>query len=85
MTPVYQSIIYQLFAYREVPKELIGFSAFELLYGRAVRGPMCILRELQKQNIEETDVKNSYQYVIEQREKLEGTLEPAYSELRKAQ
>ena len=35
-----------LFAYREVPQEFTGFSPFELLYGRAVRGPMTILKEL---------------------------------------
>ena len=35
-----------LFAYREVPQESLGFSPFELLYGRTVRGPMRILREL---------------------------------------
>ena len=35
-----------LFAIREVPQESLGFSPFELLYGRSVRGPMAILREL---------------------------------------
>ncbi|KAK7089611.1 hypothetical protein V1264_025097 [Littorina saxatilis] len=35
-----------LFAYREVPQESTGFSPFELLYGRTVRGPMAILRDL---------------------------------------
>jgi len=35
-----------LFAYREVPQESLGFSPFELLYGRTVRGPMSILKEL---------------------------------------
>ncbi|KAK3701802.1 hypothetical protein QZH41_005161 [Actinostola sp. cb2023] len=30
---------YMLFAYREVPQESTGFSPFELLYGRRVRGP----------------------------------------------
>ncbi|XP_076449992.1 uncharacterized protein LOC143286334 [Babylonia areolata] len=34
-----------LFAYREVPQESTGYSPFELLYGRTVRGPMQILRE----------------------------------------
>jgi len=35
-----------LFAYREVKQDSTGFSPFELLYGRTVRGPMAILREL---------------------------------------
>ena len=35
-----------LFAYREIPQESTGYSPFELLYGRTVRGPMAILREL---------------------------------------
>ena len=33
-----------LFAYREAPQSSTGFSPFELLYGRSVRGPMEILR-----------------------------------------
>ena len=35
-----------LFAYREAPQHSLQFSPFELLYGRSVRGPMAILREL---------------------------------------
>ena len=35
-----------LFAYREVPHESLGFSPFELLYGRTVQGPIQILKEL---------------------------------------
>eukprot|EP00731_Ephydatia_muelleri_P002369 Em0001g2369a len=38
-------IPYLLFAYREVPQSSTGFSPFELLYGRDVRGPLDILRE----------------------------------------
>ena len=30
------------FAMREVPQEALGFSPFELLYGRNVKGPMAI-------------------------------------------
>ena len=41
-----------LFAVREIPQESLGFSPFDLLYGRNVRGPMQILRELW--SIEET-------------------------------
>ena len=58
-----------LFAYREVPQESTGFSPFELLYGRAVRGPMFILKELWTKELEEPEVKNSYQYVFELRDR----------------
>ncbi len=34
-----------LFAYREVPQASTGFSPFELLFGREVRGPLDILKE----------------------------------------
>ena len=63
-----------LFAYREVPQESAGFSPFELPYGRTVRGPMNILKELWTKEIETPEVKNSYQYIFELREKLENTL-----------
>ncbi|KAJ8024377.1 hypothetical protein HOLleu_34277 [Holothuria leucospilota] len=33
-----------LFAYREVPSAATGFSPFELLYSRQVRGPLSILK-----------------------------------------
>ena len=36
---------YLLFAYREVPQVSTGFSPFELMYGRRVRGPLDVLRE----------------------------------------
>ena len=35
-----------LFAYREAPQDSLGFSPFELLYGRTLRGPLSILKEL---------------------------------------
>ena len=34
-----------LFAYREVLQESTGFSLFELLFGRRVRGPLDLLQE----------------------------------------
>ena len=40
-----QALPYVLFAYREVPQTTTGFSPFELLYGRSMRGPLDILRE----------------------------------------
>ena len=54
-----------LFAYREVPQESLGFSPFELLYGRTVRGPMSILKEVWTKEATEPDVKLTYQYVLE--------------------
>ena len=74
-----------LFAYREVPQESTGFSPFELLYGRTVRGPMHILKELWTKEVETPEVKTSYQYVFELRERLEETLKVAQEELRKSQ
>ena len=74
-----------LFAYREVPQESTGFSPFELLYGRTVRGPMQILRELWTGKQVEEEVKNSYQYVIDLKERLEKTLEIAHENLEQAQ
>lgn len=34
-----------LFSIRECPQESLGFSSFELLYGRQVRGPLKIVKE----------------------------------------
>ena len=72
-----------LFAVREIPQESLGFSPFELLYGRNVRGPMKILRELW--SVEETDehARLTYQYVIDLRERLEKTCKLAQDNVRK--
>ena len=40
-----QALPYVLFPYREVPCESTGFSPFELLYGRIVRGPLQLITE----------------------------------------
>ncbi|XP_077863668.1 uncharacterized protein LOC144348042 [Saccoglossus kowalevskii] len=74
-----------LFAYREVPQESTGFSPFELLYGRTVRGPMKILKELWTKESDTPEIVNNYQYVFELRDRLEQTLEIAREELQKAQ
>ena len=36
---------YVCFAYRDVPHSATGFSLFELMFGRHVRGPLSIIRE----------------------------------------
>ena len=73
-----------LFAYREVPQDSLGFSPFEMLYGRSVRGPMMLLRELWTGKDVDDDVKSTYQYVLELRERLEETCALAQDSLRKA-
>ncbi len=73
-----------LFAYREVPQESIGFSPFELLYGRTVRGPMTILRELWSKPSEDSEVQTTYQYVIDLKQRLEDTCQLAQNNLRDA-
>jgi len=62
-----------LFAYREVKQDSLGFSPFELLYGRTVRGPMTILRELWTKDIPNDEVQSTYQYVFDLRNRLEQT------------
>ena len=74
-----------LFAYREVPQESLGFSPFELLYGRTVRGPMRILKEVWTEEATEPEVKLTYQYVLELQDRLQDTCEVAKQELSRAQ
>ena len=64
---------YLLFAYREVPQESTGFSPFELLYGRDVRGPLDILRETWESN--QKDSPNVISYVLKMRERMVVTSE----------
>ena len=73
-----------LFAYREVPQESLGFSPFELLYGRTLRGPMSILWEIWTSEEQHQEDQTTYQYVMELRERLEETCELAHQELRRA-
>nr|XP_006823664.1 PREDICTED: uncharacterized protein LOC100372741 [Saccoglossus kowalevskii] len=74
-----------LFAYREVPQESTGFAPFELMYGRTIRGPMHILKQLWTTETEEPEIRNSYQYVFELRERLDETLKIAQVEMQKSQ
>ncbi|XP_049267363.1 uncharacterized protein LOC125756539 [Rhipicephalus sanguineus] len=73
-----------LFAYREVPQSSLGFSPFDLLYGRYVRGPLAILKELWAADHLDDDIKTSYGYVVEVRNRLEDTCRLAKEELQKA-
>lgn len=73
-----------LFAYREVPQASMGFSPFELLYGRHVRGPLAILKELWTNADLTEEAKTTYQHVFDLRNRLEETCRLAHEELEKA-
>ena len=73
-----------LFAYREVPQDSLGFSPFEMLYGRSVRGPMMLLREIWAGCDVQDEVRSTYQYVLELRDRLEETCILAQEALRKS-
>ncbi|KAK3891150.1 hypothetical protein Pcinc_004940 [Petrolisthes cinctipes] len=60
-----------LFAVRELPSDRTGFSAFDLLYGRSVRGPLTVLKDLWEDRQLKADDRTSLQYVIEMRDKLQ--------------
>ena len=74
-----------LFAYREVPQESTGFAPFELLYGRTLRGPMSILRDLWTKEGIDKEVITTYQYVFDLRNRIEDTCTLARENLLTAQ
>ena len=74
---------YVLFAYREVPQESTGFSPFELLYGRRVRGPLDVLKEAWTE--EREDEVPVVTHVVEMRDRMQEMLEIAQDILRKSQ
>ena len=76
-------IPYLLFAYREVPQATTGFSPFELLYGRDVRGPLDVLRESWESHQRSSD--SIVSYVLTMREKMEKMSEIVQENISKAQ
>ena len=73
-----------LFALREIPSSSLGYSPFELLYGRNVRGPMDVLKELWTKEDVTPELKDEYEYVIELRERLVKSWETAQETLKGA-
>ncbi|XP_026050763.1 uncharacterized protein LOC113037671 [Carassius auratus] len=65
-----QWLPYLLFAYREVPQASTGFSPFELLYGRDVRGPLALLQEMWEGSPEKEPT-SVVSYVLQMRERLQ--------------
>ena len=74
---------YLLFAYRQVPNRSTGFSPFELLFGRHVRGAFDILRE--SWEAESKSSESVVSYVLKMRERISQTMEIAQTNLARAQ
>ena len=73
-----------LFAYRETKHASTGFSPFELLYGRTVRGPLAVVRQMWTDEAVDEEVRTTYQYVLDLRERLDEISEIAKENLRNA-
>ena len=68
-----------LFAYREVPNATTGLSPYEMVYGRKVRGPMSILKNLFTNEFIENETKNVYEYLIDLKNRLDITSQLAHA------
>ena len=80
-------IPFLLFAYREVPQVSTGFSPFELLYGRMVRGPLDVVKEAwESEQAEQSGVEESVvSYVLSIQEKLNQMAGLVRANMEKAQ
>ena len=76
-------IPFLLFAYREVPQSSTGFTPFELLYGRSVRGPLDVLREAWETPKHASE--SVVSYVLHIRDRLEKMVEVVQSNMTSAQ
>lgn len=74
-----------MFALRDSVHESHGFTPFELLYGRSVRGPMKILKELWTNEEIKEDAKDVYNYMFDLQEKIQETCKVAQLEIAKSQ
>lgn len=62
----------------------LDFSPFDVLYGRYVRGPMAILKELRSRIQLDQETKTTYGYVVELQERLHETSQLAHEILRRS-
>ncbi|KAF7685984.1 Retrovirus-related Pol polyprotein from transposon, partial [Cucumispora dikerogammari] len=78
-------LVATLFALRELPSDRTGFSAFELLYGRQVRGPIAVLHDLWVDREASDEQRNVFQYILDLRKNLEECAEIARANSEMAQ
>lgn len=73
-----------LFAYRELPHSATGFSPFELVYGANPKGPMNIMKSMLLDEKLNSDIKNTYEKVVDLREQIIRSCEIAKASLEEA-
>ena len=73
-----------LYAYRSVRQESTGYTPFEILYGRKIKGPMELLRAYWDQEEADSEVKTMYKYVLDLKNRLQETCQLAQEELSKS-
>ena len=78
-----QLVPYLLFAYREVPQESTGFSPFELLYGRKVRGPLDVMKETWTGTV--SGPKSVVSHIVTMRERLASMTDLVKENMKEAQ
>ena len=74
---------YLLFAYREVPQESTGFSPFEMVFGRHVRGPLNLIHETWTGDI--VPEENVAEYVLKMRQRIQDMSELAQTNMARSQ
>ena len=74
-----------LFALRECPQESLGYSPFELLYGRQIRGPLKVLKDQWFSDDKDSPSIPVTQYVSNLKERLQNVRTLALNNLNKSQ
>ena len=67
-----ESLPWILFAYGEIPVETLGFSPFEMLFGRSVRGPLSLLKATWSPTMLDRAKPNVIEFMLDLREKLKS-------------
>ena len=75
---------YMLFAYREAPQSSTGFSPNELVFGRQLRGPLDVMKEVWT-DAQETEAKSVIQHFLDMWDRLDRSQEAANDNLKAAQ
>ena len=77
-----EGIPYVLYAIRSAKQESLGYSPYELLFGRDIRGP---LKLLQESRLDERDSVTLSEYVVKMKDRLKSAQELAKKNLLEAQ